>query len=120
MLKIRLSSLSCGFSPAGFDPDAKEVILCEDNLTSQNQLNRILTHELIHAFDVCRAHYDNNNLEHLACSEVRAANLSGEWEWEYSEHAQLYNTIKSKSKSKINLSRKFLWCLSATFFTKDK
>merc|ERR1711872_1109331 len=64
----------------GFDPDAKEVILCEDNLTSQRQLNRILTHELIHAYDVCRTQYDSNNLQHLACSEIRAANLSGDCE----------------------------------------
>ncbi|XP_064417651.1 mitochondrial inner membrane protease ATP23 homolog isoform X3 [Latimeria chalumnae] len=42
-------------------------------------MTRVVTHELIHAFDHCRAHVDwFNNVKHLACSEVRAANLSGE------------------------------------------
>ncbi|XP_076862560.1 mitochondrial inner membrane protease ATP23 homolog isoform X2 [Brachyhypopomus gauderio] len=42
-------------------------------------MNRVVTHELIHAFDHCRAHVDwFNNFKHLACSEIRAANLSGE------------------------------------------
>mmetsp|Transcript_30368 Transcript_30368/g.116439 ORF Transcript_30368/g.116439 Transcript_30368/m.116439 type:complete len:101 (-) Transcript_30368:432-734(-) len=37
-----------------------------------------MVHELIHAFDDCRAHIEWNNCEHLACSEVRAAALSGD------------------------------------------
>ncbi|XP_023369491.1 mitochondrial inner membrane protease ATP23 homolog isoform X2 [Otolemur garnettii] len=42
-------------------------------------MNRVVTHELIHAFDHCRAHVDwFTNVRHLACSEVRAANLSGD------------------------------------------
>ncbi|XP_065656049.1 mitochondrial inner membrane protease ATP23 homolog isoform X2 [Hydra vulgaris] len=60
----------------GFDPINKEVFICENNLSSQKKLNSILTHELIHAFDVCRAKYIHSNLDHTACSEIRAANLS--------------------------------------------
>ncbi|XP_063783434.1 mitochondrial inner membrane protease ATP23 homolog isoform X3 [Pseudophryne corroboree] len=42
-------------------------------------MNRVVTHELIHAFDHCRAHVDwFTNVRHLACSEIRAANLSGD------------------------------------------
>ncbi|XP_078272748.1 mitochondrial inner membrane protease ATP23 homolog isoform X4 [Rhinoraja longicauda] len=42
-------------------------------------MNRVVTHELIHSFDHCRAHVDwFRNINHLACSEIRAANLSGE------------------------------------------
>ncbi|XP_072257531.1 mitochondrial inner membrane protease ATP23 homolog isoform X2 [Pyxicephalus adspersus] len=42
-------------------------------------MNRVVTHELIHAFDHCRAHVDwFTNVQHLACSEIRAANLSGD------------------------------------------
>ena len=33
-------------------------------------MNDTLTHELIHAYDHCRAHLDWNNLQHLACTEV--------------------------------------------------
>ena len=41
-------------------------------------MNNTLTHELIHTLDYCRAEIDWNNLDHLACTEIRAANLSGE------------------------------------------
>lgn len=35
-------------------------------------MTRVVTHELIHAFDHCRAHVDwFNNYRHLACSEVK-------------------------------------------------
>jgi len=39
-------------------------------------LAAVVSHELVHAFDTCRARVDR--CEHLACTEVRAANLSGE------------------------------------------
>lgn len=42
------------------------------------QVDHALTHELIHAYDHCRAgNLDWSNLEHHACSEIRAATLSG-------------------------------------------
>lgn len=41
-------------------------------------MDETLTHELVHSYDHCRAHVDWNDLTHLACSEIRAANLSGE------------------------------------------
>jgi hypothetical protein len=37
-----------------------------------------LTHELVHAYDHCRAYVDWSNCVHHACSEIRAANLSGD------------------------------------------
>ncbi|XP_042593696.1 mitochondrial inner membrane protease ATP23 homolog [Cyprinus carpio] len=42
-------------------------------------MNRVVTHKLIHAFDHCRARVDwFNSFRHLACSEIRAASLSGD------------------------------------------
>ena len=41
----------------------------------------MISHELIHSFDFCRAHTDFTNTRHHACTEVRAANLSGECSW---------------------------------------
>lgn len=35
-----------------------------------------MVHESIHAFDACRVKLDSNNCTHLACTEIRAANLS--------------------------------------------
>lgn len=36
----------------------------------------VLTHELIHAYDHCRAHVDWQNIKHLACSEVGIKKLT--------------------------------------------
>nr|XP_044987768.1 mitochondrial inner membrane protease ATP23 homolog [Jaculus jaculus] len=42
-------------------------------------MNRVVTQELIHAFDHCRAHVHwFTNVRHLASSEIRASNLSGD------------------------------------------
>ncbi|XP_064400364.1 mitochondrial inner membrane protease ATP23 homolog isoform X2 [Halichondria panicea] len=69
----------CGPHVAGgYDPETQQVVLCENNIFSQGHMNDVLTHELVHTYDYCRAHLDWDNLEHLACTEIRAANLSGE------------------------------------------
>lgn len=63
----------------GFDASVSQIVLCQNNIRNQAHMNRVVTHELIHAFDHCRAHVDwFTNVRHLACSEVRAANLSGD------------------------------------------
>ncbi|XP_034499929.1 mitochondrial inner membrane protease ATP23 homolog isoform X3 [Ailuropoda melanoleuca] len=55
------------------------IVLCQNNIRNQSHMNRVVTHELVHAFDHCRAHVNwFTDLRHLACSEVRAANLSGD------------------------------------------
>ncbi|ETE60196.1 hypothetical protein L345_14062, partial [Ophiophagus hannah] len=54
----------------GFDSSVSQIVLCQNNIHSQSQMNRVVAHELIHAFDHCRAHVDwFNNIRHLACSE---------------------------------------------------
>jgi inner membrane protease ATP23 len=41
-----------------------------------------MVHELIHAIDLCRTKMDPlNNCMHMACTEIRAENLSGECDW---------------------------------------
>ncbi|XP_053572720.1 mitochondrial inner membrane protease ATP23 homolog isoform X1 [Bombina bombina] len=68
-----------GSVSGGFDAATSEIVLCQNNIRQQSHMNRVVTHELIHAFDHCRAHVDwFNNVKHLACSEIRAANLSGD------------------------------------------
>ncbi|XP_056280644.1 mitochondrial inner membrane protease ATP23 homolog [Pseudoliparis swirei] len=68
-----------GTVSGGFDANSSQIVLCQNNIHQQSHMNRVVTHELIHAFDHCRAHVDwFNNLKHLACSEIRAANLSGD------------------------------------------
>lgn len=68
-----------GCVSGGFDSSTSQIVLCQNNIHHQSHMNRVVTHELIHAFDHCRAHVDwFNNVKHLACSEIRAANLSGD------------------------------------------
>ncbi|XP_067420249.1 mitochondrial inner membrane protease ATP23 homolog isoform X2 [Emydura macquarii macquarii] len=63
----------------GFDSATSQIVLCQNNIHQQSYMNRVVTHELIHSFDHCRAHVDwFSNVKHLACSEIRAANLSGD------------------------------------------
>ncbi|KAF6726971.1 Mitochondrial inner membrane protease ATP23-like [Oryzias melastigma] len=68
-----------GTVSGGFDAASSQIVLCQNNIHQQSHMNRVVAHELIHAFDHCRAHVDwFNNFRHLACSEIRAANLSGD------------------------------------------
>ncbi|XP_071960371.1 mitochondrial inner membrane protease ATP23 homolog [Antedon mediterranea] len=62
----------------GFDPSNGQIVLCENRAPSQRVVSTLLTHELIHAFDFCRAHVEWDNLKHVACTEIRAASLSGD------------------------------------------
>eukprot|EP00899_Mesostigma_viride_P006922 jgi/Mesvir1/16230/Mv08484-RA.1 len=64
---------SGGFRP----PDG--VVICSNAVRLQEEVDTTLRHELIHAYDHCRAaQLQWSNCEHHACSEIRAANLSGD------------------------------------------
>lgn len=39
-------------------------------------IHSVLIHEMIHMFDFCVREMDFKNIDHLACSEIRAANLT--------------------------------------------
>ncbi|KAG0584715.1 hypothetical protein M758_3G231100 [Ceratodon purpureus] len=65
----------------GFKQD-DGIVICSNNVTHQDEVDVALTHELLHAYDHCRAANLNwTNCEHHACSEIRAANLSGDCAW---------------------------------------
>ncbi|KAK7244231.1 hypothetical protein RIF29_39050 [Crotalaria pallida] len=62
-----------GYLPGG------GVRVCSNYTQLQEQVDRVVTHELIVAFDHCRAaNLDWNNCAHLACTEIRAGHLSGD------------------------------------------
>lgn len=83
-----------GTVSGGFDAASSQIVLCQNNIRQQGHMNRVVTHELIHAFDHCRAHVDwFNNYRHLACSEIRAANLSGDCSF-YNEAARFNFGLK--------------------------
>mmetsp|Transcript_12391 Transcript_12391/g.19060 ORF Transcript_12391/g.19060 Transcript_12391/m.19060 type:complete len:239 (-) Transcript_12391:88-804(-) len=56
-----------------------EIYLCQQHIQSEDHAHTSMVHELIHAVDMCRAKMDPlNNCIHMACTEIRAQNLSGE------------------------------------------
>jgi len=63
---------------AGYSPKYNTAWICGNRYWRPAVFRRTLLHELIHAFDFARAKIDPSNCDHVACSEVRAANLSGE------------------------------------------
>lgn len=69
------------------DGDAKlrllpQIYLCQQHLRNETHAHESMVHELIHAVDMCRTKMDPiNNCIHLACTEIRAENLSGECHW---------------------------------------
>jgi len=69
-----------GSRVGGFHPEFG-VLLCQDQLLSKKLVEDTIAHELIHAFDHCKFNVDWSNLRHHACSEIRAANLSGDCRW---------------------------------------
>ncbi|XP_043250398.1 mitochondrial inner membrane protease ATP23 homolog [Colletes gigas] len=57
----------------GYDPVLNQIVVCQNN--SKGIVQGVLSHEMVHMFDACCNNFDFTNLEHLACSEIRAANL---------------------------------------------
>ena len=47
-----------------------QVVICDNNEPQEEVVCEIVAHELIHAFDTCRAKLDFENIDHLACTEV--------------------------------------------------
>lgn len=59
----------------GFDAELNQIVICHNTSRSQSRVQGVLSHELIHMFDFCRNEMDFKNIEHVACTEIRAANL---------------------------------------------
>jgi mitochondrial inner membrane protease ATP23 len=56
-----------------------EIFVCQQYMENEHMTHKTVHHELIHAIDMCRTTMDPlHNCVHLACTEIRAENLSGE------------------------------------------
>lgn len=56
-----------------------EIYICQQYMESELMTHKTMVHELIHAIDQCRSKMDPlHNCIHIACTEIRAENLSGE------------------------------------------
>ncbi|GMM28559.1 putative metalloprotease [Martiniozyma asiatica (nom. inval.)] len=75
------NEIKCQICPTaklgGFHPE-HGIQLCANYLDDKWTTGDVLTHELIHWYDNSRFKVDWMNLRHHACSEIRAASLSGE------------------------------------------
>ena len=55
-----------------------QILMVAEHVPDQAIFDRTLVHELVHAYDQCRASVDWKDRRHHACSEIRASSLSGE------------------------------------------
>ncbi|CAN3359008.1 mitochondrial inner membrane protease Atp23p [Diutina catenulata] len=98
------SHVKCDVCPelqgGGFHPDYG-ILLCANRLRSKWQLEDVLTHELVHAYDHVKFKVDLANLNHHACTEIRASTLSGE--------CRIFNEIKKTGLG--NFGKKFQDCV---------
>ncbi|MCO5555684.1 hypothetical protein L7F22_009229 [Adiantum nelumboides] len=74
------SSIAGGFMPSQPNEARSRsgLLICYDKINSKSHMEQTLAHEMIHWFDHCRFKADWSNLRHIACSEIRAASLSGD------------------------------------------
>lgn len=54
-------------------PDPLSIVLCSNRLSSQREVDEVLTHELIHIYDIKKKKMDLTDCKQLAYSEIRAA-----------------------------------------------
>lgn len=60
----------------GYDAKYNQIVICANKCKSDQKVKQILHHELVHMYDQCVVKLDlANDIQHLACTEVRAANL---------------------------------------------
>ncbi|KAK2703049.1 hypothetical protein QYM36_018394 [Artemia franciscana] len=60
----------------GYDQQHNQIVICQNSARSKDAVLGSLVHEMIHMFDYCRQELDFADTKHLACTEIRAANLT--------------------------------------------
>ena len=76
---VRCTPCPEGAGIAGGYVPGRGIVLCQQWAAQwPSEVPNTLTHELIHAYDDARARLDWGNLRHHACTEIRAALLSGD------------------------------------------
>ncbi|KAI8847632.1 peptidase M76 family-domain-containing protein [Chytridium lagenaria] len=73
MTKDHFRCTPCDMTRAGGFAPEFGIVLCQNRFKGKQHME-----DLIHAFDHCTTKINWNNCEQYACSEIRAANLSGE------------------------------------------
>nr|CAG4649650.1 EOG090X0CKN [Scapholeberis mucronata]SVE93858.1 EOG090X0CKN [Scapholeberis mucronata] len=86
----------------GYDPMLNQVVVCQNIARSTGMVQGILVHEMIHMFDACRHDLDFKNVEHLACTEIRAANLT---------HCSFLSAMAQGDASFFNVKQQHAQCV---------
>ena len=60
----------------GYDQKMNQLLICSNMCLTPQKVEEILAHELVHLYDFCTSNLDLTRNDHLACTEVRAANLT--------------------------------------------
>ncbi|EPS71903.1 hypothetical protein M569_02859, partial [Genlisea aurea] len=69
----------CKESTAGGYMPGEGIRVCCNHLHIEDEVTQVVIHELIHAYDECRAaNLRWSNCAHHVCSEIRAGHLSGD------------------------------------------
>ncbi|KAK2576476.1 hypothetical protein KPH14_005807 [Odynerus spinipes] len=75
-IRRHISCESCDNSvTGGYDAELNQIVICHNTARSERKVQGVLAHEMVHMFDYCRNEMDFKNIEHIACTEIRAANL---------------------------------------------
>ncbi|GFP95467.1 mitochondrial inner membrane protease atp23 [Phtheirospermum japonicum] len=66
-----IKAVHCKGATAGGYVKGQGIVVCSNRLQIQDEVTQVVIHELIHAYDECRAaNLDWSDCAHLACSEV--------------------------------------------------
>lgn len=78
----------------GYDSQFNQIVICQNSAYNEDMVRGVLLHEMIHMFDYCRNKLDMKNIDHLACTEIRAANLG---------HCSFMSSLLQGDSSFINI-----------------
>ncbi|TPX68550.1 hypothetical protein SpCBS45565_g02992 [Spizellomyces sp. 'palustris'] len=76
--KKNFTCITCDEKLAGGFGPAVGVHLCSNIFHTKEHMEDTMAHELVHAYDYCRANLVETDCQHHACTEIRAASLSGD------------------------------------------
>ncbi|KAG0231479.1 Mitochondrial inner membrane protease atp23 [Actinomortierella wolfii] len=76
-----MECVPCDATKSGGFSNSHGILLCQNHFYSKTHQEQTMIHEMMHMYDHCVFNVDWTNLRHHACSEVRAAALSGDCNW---------------------------------------
>ncbi|KAF2353033.1 Peptidase M76 ATP23 [Trinorchestia longiramus] len=86
----------------GYDIENNQIVVCQNMCKMEGLVAGVLTHEMIHMFDHCKHNIDFSNIDHLACTEIRAANLT---------HCSFVTAVAQGDASPIRIAKAHQECV---------